>query len=299
MDNLTKKNFFIIGKDEDKCDAETKSDEESDDDNEEAKSDEESNESKSEDSDEKMDQNEKDQETYSVDEELMKKIRQVNGFEKHTNMAKLLIAEFSDVEAVSRLIGLLPAKASNNQPALKTTESKPAFTSGSKYTGREGYTGYHFIADKQIQSKGYLFSSLKRLIDEETVEKIEQIQHTKDLMGFVFDLPSEFDDAFQGSWRDGKYDSMSLLENEIPELTEAPPRNNMGGGYRGDRGGRGGYDRGGRGGFDRGGRGGFDRGGRGGRGNDRGGRGRGGDRGGFKRPGSFDNGPNSKVQKFD
>lgn len=213
----------------------------------------------------------------------------------------MLIDELGDVRTVSRLLHVLsekgkatPVRGGGAAPAGK--KPTPVHTSGSKLTGREGYTAYHFVADKEIQSKGYLFKSLKRLIEEEAVEKIERVQHTKDLTGFVFDLPSELDETFQGSWRDGKYDMMQLLEGEIPALSDAPDGGTQGrGGFRGRGNDRGGFR--GRG-TDRGGyrgRGGNDRGSHRGRGNDRGG-GRG---AGMKRPASSGENGNPKVVKFD
>ena len=191
-------------------------------------------------------------------------------------MAKLIINEFGDICAISKLLNILSSSTCGTQ------KSKPVHSgSGSKLSGKQGFTAYHFITDKEVNGKGYLFKSLKRLIEENLVESVQRIQQTKDLKGFVFDLPSEHDKAFQGNWRDGKFDSMQLLDGEIPELNDSNDVGRARGGFRGRGNDRGGYR---------------------GRGNDRGGnRGRMNDRGGraAKRYGSSFETGNSKLVKFD
>jgi hypothetical protein len=119
---------------------------------------------------------------------------------------------------------------------------------------------------EEIRGKGYAYHALRRCLSETLTESISHLMFLKDRTGFVFDLPSSFDEEVSSSWQDGKFESLEVM-SELPELDD---EGNFNGGGRG------------------GGGGGFQSRGRGGRGSFRGGRG-GNFRGGF-RNGSEENG---------
>lgn len=131
-------------------------------------------------------------------------------------------------------------------------------------------------SDEEIRGKSFGYAILKKIIGEEKGENaITKIVFTKDKMGLVFDVSSEYDDIIQEKW----FNTKTLELKPVSELPEIEEEVRQGGGFGGFRDRRGG-DRGSRGG-------GFRSNGRNGRG------------GKFERSDRFGGNNESNKRKFD
>ncbi len=83
---------------------------------------------------------------------------------------------------------------------------------------RENFTTYLLSkSDDEIRGKSFVWSIMKKLLGEENAEAaIKGIAFTKDHMGLVFDVSSEYDELITEKW----YDTASLGLKAVTEMPE-------------------------------------------------------------------------------
>ncbi|KAH8866394.1 ATP-dependent RNA helicase DDX50 [Schistosoma japonicum] len=94
-----------------------------------------------------------------------------------------------------------------------------AIENRSALTAQNGKTAYKLELNFIARSKALAFASLRNYLPENVVNSINSLSFIRGKMGYVFDLPSEYDALIKSTWPEDAQVKLSLL-SEIPELEE-------------------------------------------------------------------------------